>query len=342
MVTPIPASVFRTLRRLLIALMAAGLGLTLSLTATTRADAATLSVRQIQWNLAALGYLNYTQIDGINGTNTKAAVSAFQGNRCLQRDGVVGTNTSSALLTVVRSVQAKAGTTQDGLAGSNTKTAITNYQRAHGLSPVDGMAGPATFKAMGLTRQLNCGGGPLIIGDPLTDSSSVACGAGTTNLGVWNAYHNGRRYSARLCAIPGFISTSEESTPGTRFYIPGANHNVIVNSRVSRAVLAMFKAAKAQGLTLRANSSFRTYAHQQALCPCDGVNVARPGYSLHQSAVAIDFSGPTTKGGSTCSTRATSTSATWKWLVGHAHAYGYYQYAHESWHWDTLRGSSRC
>lgn len=332
----------RRLRRLAVAVLSLVLALG-GLMAHAPAAEAALTVKQTQWNLATLGYLNYTQVDGVNGPNTKKAAQTFQSNQCLNPDGVVGSATSAKLIAVVKSVQAKVGVTQDGLGGPTTKDAIARWQRSHGLTG-DGMAGPATFAKMGLTRVQSCSpsAGSLIIGDPLSDSSGVACGSGTTNLGIHTAYYQGRAIKARLCAIPGFKSSSEESTPGSRFYISGANGNVIVNSRVSRAVLAMFKAAQRDGLTLRAVSSFRTYAHQQALCPCDGKNVARPGYSLHQSAVAIDFSGPTAKGGYTCSTKATSTSPTYKWLVRRGHSFGYYQYAHESWHWDTLRGSTRC
>lgn len=187
-------------------------------------------------------------------------------------------------------------------------------------------------------------GVPGIIGDITADSSKVSCAKGTVNLGVYDGYRNGKRVKIRLCAIPGMKSTSEESTPGSRFYIKGANHLAIVNSRVSGAVLAMFNAAKKSGLTMSAISTFRTYAHQKSLCPCDGISVARPGYSNHQMALAIDFAGPTVKNRSqSCSSRAKAPgSATWRWLSTNAKRFGYKQYSAESWHWDPFTMSNRC
>ena len=318
------------------------------------ADAATLSTTQAQWNLAGLAYMQYSGIDGANGPITANAATNFQTDQCLEPDGIIGSNTSDRLIAVMKQVQAKVGATQDGLNGPTTKAKIIAYQQANGLT-ADGLAGPATFTKMGLTRIASCGTtstGTGIVGDIYSPSTSVACATGTTNLGTNTAYAQGAAMSVRLCAIPGFKSSSSESTSGSAYYVSGANGNVIVNSRVSGAVLAMYNKAKTAGLTLSANSSFRTMAHQQALCNADSLckagtytYVARPGYSNHQLAVAIDFNGTSVKkSNANCTTnRATDAGSTvWTWLKNNAATYGYRQYAAESWHWDPMVSSSRC
>jgi D-alanyl-D-alanine carboxypeptidase len=192
---------------------------------------------------------------------------------------------------------------------------------------------------------------PKAVGDLNADSTSVPCYAGTRDLGTHDGFKVGsgaseKTVKVRLCAIPGFNSSSRESKLGDAYYISGADGEVIVNSRVSGPVLSFFNAGKAAGLTFTASSTFRTMAHQQDLCNDDagcraGTSydyVARPGHSNHQRGVAIDFAmdGASKVKGATCaSDRAESpNSATWNYLVAHGHDYGIYQYAKESWHWE--------
>ena len=153
---------------------------------------------------------------------------------------------------------------------------------------------------------------------------------------------NGDKVKMRLCGIPNISSTSCESTPDCGYYVEGASRDVIVNSRVSGALYAMVEAAKSDGVNLSASSSFRTMAHQQSLFKGDTSLVARPGYSSHQAAVAVDFNDMGVKGGTSCSTRARSSSKEYKWLVDNAQTYGYKQYAREAWHWDMLDAANRC
>lgn len=119
----------------------------------------TISTTQVQYDLAGLGYLPWSGIDGIYGPVTTAAVRTFQSNVCITVDGIAGPQTDGALSTVVKQVQAKAGATQDGLFGPLTKAAVEAYQRAHGLT-ADGQAGPITMRAMGITRVHSCGSPP--------------------------------------------------------------------------------------------------------------------------------------------------------------------------------------
>ncbi|MBW1602596.1 peptidoglycan-binding protein [Streptomyces sp. JJ66] len=113
---------------------------------------------QVQWNLAGMGYLPWSGVDGILGPQTASAVRAFQRDACITVDGIAGPVTDSHLARQVRKVQRKAGSTADGAYGPNTKSAVERYQRANGLS-VDGMAGPATMRAMDIDRAMSCDGG---------------------------------------------------------------------------------------------------------------------------------------------------------------------------------------
>jgi hypothetical protein len=182
-------------------------------------------------------------------------------------------------------------------------------------------------------------------------SENISCATGTNDLGVQDGYSNGSPVRIRVCAIPGFASSAPESGTSGAYAIAGANGNVIVNSRVSGAWLALFNAAKADGITLSAGSSFRSMAHQQALCNANigcrsGTSyklVGRPGYSNHQLAVAIDMNGMHATGGSSCSTRARATPSTgWTWLNNNAARFGIKQYAAEAWHWDPMPLSYNC
>ena len=352
MSTSFLSSAKRKSAALLVGIVAA-VGVTVTMPSVAQAA---VSTTQAQWNLAGLAYLPYSGVDGIAGPTTANAASQFQSDRCLETDGIIGNNTSNELVAMMKLVQAKVGVTQDGLNGPNTKSKIISYQQANGLS-ADGMAGAATMAKMGITRVASCGTGSTtggIVGDIYAASTNVACASGTTDLGTaQKAYSQGTAISVRLCAIPGFKSTSSESTSGNTYYVAGANGNVIVNSRVSGAVLGMYNKAKSQNLTMSAVSSFRTMAHQQALCNANtgcknGTSyayVARPGYSNHQLGVAIDFAGTNVKmSDANCTTRRATDSAstTWTWLKNNAATYGYRQYAAESWHWDPMVSSSRC
>ncbi len=162
-------------------------------------------------------------------------------------------------------------------------------------------------------------------------SATIACASGTRDLGVHTGYANGSPLSIRLCALPNMRSSSSESTVGSKYYVAGANGNAIVNSRVSGAYYAMINAAKASGIQMYANSSFRTMAHQQALWNANPnpTYVARPGYSNHQSALAIDF-------GTSSGSSIRRGDQWFTWLSQNAAKYGIKNYAPENWHWSPF------
>lgn len=203
--------------------------------------------------------------------------------------------------------------------------------------------GGQTGGSNGSTGTPNTGG--KIVGDPYTDTTEVACAEGTRDIGVQDGYTNGVMFKVRLCSLPNLPSNGQADNPGGEFSTDGADGHAIVNSRVSGAWYSLIEAAKADGINLSVNSSFRSAGHQQKLWNKNpnSEEVARPGYSSHQAGVALDFNNMSgKKNGSTCSNRATNSGAGYKWLVANAATYGFKQYAVEAWHWDALNAASRC
>lgn len=191
------------------------------------------------------------------------------------------------------------------------------------------------------------------VGDITRPSVDLMCAPGTTDIGTNDAYINGRKIPIRLCSVDDLPSSSETSTPGSKFFLKGAAGHAIVNARVSGAVVALVEDAAAHGIHLRANSSFRTMAQQQDTCAhdlsggCqkgDYTYVAQPGYSNHQAGAAVDFTGTSVSGKDVCdSTRAKDPkSRVWRFLNSDALRFGFRQYAPESWHWDVMSGADRC
>ena len=117
----------------------------------------------------------------------------------------------------------------------------------------------------------------------------------------------------------------------------------MVNSRVAQAWLGLAQAAKAAGISLVSNSSFRLA--DSCGGSGDGSLCATAGSSPHQLGIAIDFNGMDVTGTSTtsCSGRAKDPSnPAWNWLYSNAEKWGIKQYTKEAWHWDLLNTASRC
>ena len=75
-------------------------------------------------------------------------------------------------------------------------------------------------------------------------------------------------------------------------------------------------AAAEEGIVLMVASAFRTYAEQKVLYDELGAALAqRPGYSEHQTGLAVDFS----YGGLSSAER----DVMWNWLRDNAHSYGF-------------------
>jgi peptidoglycan hydrolase-like protein with peptidoglycan-binding domain len=129
------------------------------------------AVAQLQWDLAGLGYLPWSAIDGVAGPQTAGATQAFQADRCLAVDGVAGPNTNAALIAVVKQVQQRSATTADGAYGPATRLKVAAWQTSHQIS-ADGQAGPQTMTAMGVSRSVHCSGPPS--GTPAPSASPTA------------------------------------------------------------------------------------------------------------------------------------------------------------------------
>lgn len=136
-----------------------------------------------------------------------------------------------------------------------------------------------------------------------TDYSAIQCADGTKDEGTYK--HPTAGFTIRLC----------DTKLGR------------VASLISKRVLNMVNAAKADGVTLT-GSSFRSYEGQQQLysdnCKRGRCSppTARPGNSQHERGLATDFGGAS-KGGSV-----------WNWLEKNGSKYGYYNLPSEYWHWS--------
>lgn len=108
----------------------------------------------------------------------------------------------------------------------------------------------------------------------------------------------------------------------------------LVEERTAQAFLAMQAAAKAQGVTLKLESGFRTMEEQERLHRAyqegTGNLAAVPGYSNHQNGTAIDIG-----------VRSSFTSPEYKWLAANAGPYGFVNTGKnfsqpEPWHWERI------
>lgn len=101
----------------------------------------------------------------------------------------------------------------------------------------------------------------------------------------------------------------------------------MISTRIAKQFDAMVAAARKDGVSLRINSAYRSYAEQVVLWNQyghDTSRVARPGTSNHQSGTAIDF---------------LNTPGSWSWLKANASRFGLHNYPPEAWHY-SLTGSS--
>jgi septal ring factor EnvC (AmiA/AmiB activator) len=120
--------------------------------------------------------------------------------------------------------------------------------------------------------------------------------------------------------------------------------SIKVAGSIAGNVQALLDAAAAQGVSLCASSGWRSPEKQidlrRAHCgtsyyaiylmPSSQCNppTARPGTSMHERGLAIDFScngGGAILRGNSC----------WNFLVAHANSYGLYNFPPEPWHWST-------
>jgi LAS superfamily LD-carboxypeptidase LdcB len=120
--------------------------------------------------------------------------------------------------------------------------------------------------------------------------------------------------------------------------------SITVAGSIADNVQALLNAAAADGVSLCASSGWRSPQKQIDLRRqnCGSSNyaiyympasqcsppTARPGSSMHERGLAIDFScngGGAIRYGNEC----------WNWLAAHADEYGLYNLPSEPWHWST-------
>jgi LAS superfamily LD-carboxypeptidase LdcB len=120
-------------------------------------------------------------------------------------------------------------------------------------------------------------------------------------------------------------------------------HGITVAASIVSQLGAMLDAATADGLHFT-GSGYRDYSSQVALrrqnCGPTDYDIyerpasectpptARPGYSMHEQGLAIDFA----EGGSVLTSHS---DPGWVWLKAHAASYGFYNLDSEAWHWST-------
>jgi len=175
------------------------------------------------------------------------------------------------------------------------------------------------------------------------------CATGSVSLGEHEFWEKKVASKGTLCQITGWPSEGEED-------VAKRNSLVAVRDIASQKWMDLYNAAKADGINLRATSSYRSYAKQAELFAAnpDPAAVARPGESNHNGGYAIDLLdmcfGVSTcprdkKGGvydKSMNCEATGfirsidpSSKAWMWMEKNAKRFGVTQYCNEAWHWET-------
>ena len=145
-------------------------------------------VRYVQQILSIFGYLDDV-IDGDYGSNTAAAVKAYQSDNGLAADGQAGTKTLTSMKNKGANLQynLKLLGYYDGALdvslGENTLKALKDFQRAKGLT-VDGVAGPKTLSALSsAVSKLNSSGSTSSGSTSSGSTSSGSTSSGSTSSG---------------------------------------------------------------------------------------------------------------------------------------------------------------
>ena len=108
------------------------------------------------------------------------------------------------------------------------------------------------------------------------------------------------------------------------------SENIYMRPEAAAALEDLFEAATQDGITLYATSGYRSYSTQKAIFERKlermdekqaNASVAKPGYSEHQTGLAMDIEGETTKG--TGLTEAFGESPEGIWTAEHCAEYGF-------------------
>ena len=131
---------------------------------------------------------------------------------------------------------------------------------------------------------------------------------------------------------------------------PAYSENIYMRPEAAQALEELFDGAQQAGITLYATSGFRSYSTQKAIFErkletmserSANASVAKPGYSEHQTGLAMDIEGESTK--NTGLTEAFGESPEGIWVAENCHEYGFIirypkdkmditGYVYEPWH----------
>jgi LAS superfamily LD-carboxypeptidase LdcB len=131
--------------------------------------------------------------------------------------------------------------------------------------------------------------------------------------------------------------------PGSRTGVLATVRGIVVDSSLAPGLDALLAAAAASGVALagsgyrdpsqqvavrRANCGSSAYAiYEMSPSQCHPTT-ARPGASMHEQGLAIDF----TAGGALITSRS---SAGYRWMATNASRFGFFNLPSEPWHWSA-------
>lgn len=152
-------------------------------------------------------------------------------------------------------------------------------------------------------------------------------------------------------ALVGLIPATDQSQTGpfamwekgaftglTPLWLVGGNGKLVLAAeKALTAHMDMCAAAEDDDIALLINSAFRSYPEQKACYDVYKAKgsplAAKPGYSAHQSGMAIDLS--MGMGTSTLTTDVSKWSKPFRWMVRNAWRYGFVRTVKsECWHWE--------
>lgn len=108
------------------------------------------------------------------------------------------------------------------------------------------------------------------------------------------------------------------------------SENIYMRPEAAEALESLFDAAQADGITLYATSGFRSYSTQKAIFErklekmsekAANASVAKPGYSEHQTGLAMDVEGHSSLGSGLVEDFGNTPEG--QWLAAHAHEHGF-------------------
>lgn len=280
-------------------------------------------VTTIQQHLRAAGY-RPGGVDGIFGTRTEGAVKQFQKRSLLPETGRVDTPTWKRLKKATLETNSPTSPAQQ--IGERNSRAVERSERllknlGFKTGKVDGNYTRKTQEAVDRFRKKNKLKG---IGNGVTDHTLKAM----------------KRIEQKQ-ALQGIGKPFK-----TMGYVRGTPRQIkvakvdgkLLELGTAKAYMKMKQAASKDGINLHLISGFRTMGEQEYLYRCyktgscnNGNVAAPPGYSNHQSGVAVDLN---TQGISS----SQGTGPVYNWLARNAHKFGFKRIPVEHWHWEHQPG----